>query len=247
MTNKFSFKFSACPPIKNEETAILRIIVVAGKQSTWSDRDVYPEKCQCICPNKEKNPKDPYDLTKCPKRYDQQRLYAWDCETFYEAKDQQQQFEHNKTVEGRKENDNNTPPWLKSCLKCKFKVYLNVKIIGHSGEGKEGEVYSWYITQKNKKGEIVERIQPAFSSQGNQLDSTKTYKGVKGIDGLTPYQNINTGKLDESIYLSVTRSPYDKRDDDDVSIEIEVVDFYTDKVIATFSTATNVDYEIPAP
>jgi hypothetical protein len=236
---EFTLKISACAPIKdNDEKG--KIIINFDAGSSYGPAVINEEKCKCDCPDKLKSPPAPYNLKKCPIKTDQQDVFAWDCETNFEAKNEGEAVAHDATVKNRNGLNATSdkypanPPWLKKCKKCKCKIYLKVKILGHEGESGEGEVYAWDVKQKSKDGYIVKEI-GTFSSSGSDLDSTKEFPNTSG---LTAYTN-EAGETEDFIYISTTRSTFDTRDDDDVSIAIEAKDFFTDKILLYFSNGDN--------
>jgi hypothetical protein len=55
--------------------------------------------CECKCPSEEKKPQKKYDLKNfCPEKYNQTGIFAWDCETRYEAKTSQEATAHDKEL-----------------------------------------------------------------------------------------------------------------------------------------------------
>jgi hypothetical protein len=237
MATEFTLEISACGPVKdNDERG--KIIINFDAGSSYGPAVINQEECKCNCPDKLKSPPAPYNLKKCPIKTDQQDVFAWDCETNFEAKNQDEAIAHDKAVKRKVDGYPVKPPWINPniCKKCKCKIYLKVKILGHEGESEEGEVYAWDIIQKSKEGFILKEL-GSFSSSGNDLNSTKEFPALVGA-ALVPYTNEG-GETEDSIYVSISRSTYDKRDDDDVQIVVEARDFFTDKLLLVFSDGDN--------
>jgi hypothetical protein len=55
--------------------------------------------CECKCPSEDKKPDKRYDLKNfCPEKYNQTKIFAWDCETRYEAKTAQEAALHDREL-----------------------------------------------------------------------------------------------------------------------------------------------------
>lgn len=119
---EFTLNISACGASKDDnEKAQYIVTVEAGVSHGWFG--VYAdENCKCECPDKKVSPPEPYNLKKCPKPSDQKTIFAYDCETDYEAENEAKQLAHNTTVEGRLSSETGSPPWLKGCKKCRCQL-----------------------------------------------------------------------------------------------------------------------------
>ena len=124
MSQEFTLLIPSCGPIENKgERGKIIINWGAGASTT-----VFPpfEKCVCDCPSKLKYPPPPYDLTKCPSEAEQEDVFAWDCETSYEAEDAPDAIAHDASVRPGKNDANRTypqkPAWVSGCKKCKCDI-----------------------------------------------------------------------------------------------------------------------------
>lgn len=128
MSQEFTLLISACGPVRdNDERGKVIINWGAG-----SSRTVYPpnEECKCGCPSELKNPRSPYNLKECPSPSEQEEIYAWDCETSYEAKNPQQAVAHDQAVRPTRIPNQSPagqypdrPAWIiKTCKKCKCPI-----------------------------------------------------------------------------------------------------------------------------
>jgi hypothetical protein len=124
MSEEFTLLIPSCGPIRAEnEKAEIIISWGAG-----TSRTLYPpkEECVCDCPSKLKYPPPPYDLTKCPSEAEQEDVFAWDCETSYEAEDAPDAVAHDASVRPGRNNANRTypqkPAWVSGCKKCKCDI-----------------------------------------------------------------------------------------------------------------------------
>jgi hypothetical protein len=125
MATEFTLEISACGPIKdNDERGKLIINFEAG--SSYGPAVINEEKCKCDCPDKLKNPPKPYNLKDCPNPKDQQDVFAWDCETSYEAKNEGEAQAHDNAVRPGLNNSTTTypqrPAWVQGCKKCKCPI-----------------------------------------------------------------------------------------------------------------------------
>lgn len=127
MSENFTLRISACGPIReNDERGKVIINWGAG-----SSRTVYPpnEECKCSCPSELKNPPRPYNLKECPSESEQEEIYAWDCETSFEAKNEGEAVAHDSSVRppvNGKQSPSaypQRPAWIiKTCKKCKCPI-----------------------------------------------------------------------------------------------------------------------------
>jgi hypothetical protein len=122
MATNFTLKIEACGPIKaNDELG--KIIINFDAGSSYGPSVIPELDCGCDCPDKLKSPPKIYNLKLCPSRSEQEDVFAWDCETSYEAKNEGEAIARDNAVR-RKVNDQdrhypNKPAWVKDCKKCK--------------------------------------------------------------------------------------------------------------------------------
>jgi hypothetical protein len=119
---EFTIEIKACAPITaNGDKGELTIYL--GGETAYTAVVPPLDGCGCGCPSEQANPLYIYDLKRsCPDPRDQEDVYAWDCETNYEATSGPALTQHNLTVPGRYQFDNQSPPWLRNCKKCKCPI-----------------------------------------------------------------------------------------------------------------------------
>lgn len=118
MTEEFTLEISACGPIKqNDERGQVIINFGPGSSTTLY---LNTEECICDCPDKLKDPPKPYNLKECPNPKYQKDIFAWDCETSFEAESEGQAAAHDNAV--RPDNSATTypqrPAWVGGCKRC---------------------------------------------------------------------------------------------------------------------------------
>ena len=122
---EFTLEIQACGPIRqNDERG--RIVINFGAGSSYGPAVINEEECKCDCPDKLKNPPRPYNLKECPSKSEQEDVFAWDCETSYEAKDANEARAHDQAVRPGLNGSNSTypqkPAWVTGCKKCKCPI-----------------------------------------------------------------------------------------------------------------------------
>ena len=203
MATEFTLKIPACGPIKqNGEKG--RIIINFGAGSSYGPAIIGEEECKCDCPDKLKNPPRIYDLKRqCPDEADQQILFAWDCETSYEAEDAGEARAHDDAVRPGLNYANviypQKPVWVSDCKKCKCKFFIEAIIAGNAEEetSEEDELYSYDIKQKNKNGEIIKQINVKSNGRGRKKFGKLLYRA--DVD--------ENGKAEDSIKIEVSFAP----------------------------------------
>ena len=214
---EFTLEIPACGPVKQNGDKG-RIIINFGAGSSYGPAIINEEECQCDCPDKLKNPPRIYDLQKrCPDEADQQPLFAWDCETSYEAEDAAEAEAHDNAVRPGLNYANVTypqkPVWVSDCKKCKCKLFIQFIIQGNAEEMSESgqELYSYDIKQKDKNGGIIKESNVASNGQGKREFGKVEYKA--DVD--------ENGKAEDSIIIQVSfASNHTGTGQADITIEV---------------------------
>jgi hypothetical protein len=127
MSQEFTLLIASCGPIRDNRSLKFESAEIIMSWGAGTSATIRPplEKCLCDCPSKLKFPPPPYDLTKCPSESEQEDVFAWDCETSYEAEDEGEALAHDNAV--RPKNNQffrypERPPWVKGCKKCKCPI-----------------------------------------------------------------------------------------------------------------------------
>lgn len=138
-SSEFEIEIDTCCAVKGAESAlyineeILTVSINAGAGAYAQQNVFYDYKCGCDCPDKNKNPEPKYNLKlNCPDKNNQVPIFAWDCQTQYEAETPEEAFAHDQTIESRRTTNQhpsngeeypNKPAWVKGCMKCLCNFY----------------------------------------------------------------------------------------------------------------------------
>jgi hypothetical protein len=134
-SSEFEIEIDTCCAVKGGESAlyineeILTVSINAGAGAYAQQNVFYDYKCGCDCPDKNKNPEPKYNLKlNCPDKNNQVPIFAWDCQTQYEAQNREEVDAHDramKTLIGRQtlEYYDSNPAWVDGCKKCLCNFY----------------------------------------------------------------------------------------------------------------------------